>query len=380
MARDIQPLTLDDIPELSRFLTAGFHTPPEADYAAPEVLRWKYLEHHGPTSDRAHAANTGGQPNMGLEGDNGEIQDIGPMAPRSYIARDETGRIIGHLGLCRTTFEGRALAAHGGWASTIHIIDWLGSSDHRSVGISLMRKAHEGVATQFGLGVSQAALVVGERAGYELRGLVPVYIRVLRAGYWLRSGESRLVARGLRLARDAMSRWIQPPAPSRATIMLERVSAFGPEIIPIVTKAKAHAVLTRRDPARLNAILRFPRQAMTGWHLLDDAGHLRGLAVLNVIPQDQKRTRAGKIVDCLLDDIDVAPWQAAILALTRELAHQGADLVQAYASTPWAVKALSQSGYKSRFAVKLHIRDRQELIPRDVMFHLTPLEGDYAYT
>ena len=44
MAREILPLTSDDIPELSRFLTAGFHTPPEADYAAPEVLRWKYLE------------------------------------------------------------------------------------------------------------------------------------------------------------------------------------------------------------------------------------------------------------------------------------------------------------------------------------------------
>jgi hypothetical protein len=102
--------------------------------------------------------------------------------------------------------------------------------------------------------------------------------------------------------------------------------------------------------------------------------------VLNVIPQDQGRTRTGKIVDCLLDDIDIVPWQAAILALTRELAHQGADLAQAYASTPWTVKALSQSGYTSRFAVKFHIRDRQELIPRDVMFHLTPLEGDYAYT
>ena len=35
--------------------------------------------------------------------------------------------------------------------------------------MSLMRLAHQGAATQFGLGVSQAALVVGERAGYELR-------------------------------------------------------------------------------------------------------------------------------------------------------------------------------------------------------------------
>ena len=44
MAREIRPLTADDIPELSRFLTTGFHTSPEADYAAPDVLRWKYLE------------------------------------------------------------------------------------------------------------------------------------------------------------------------------------------------------------------------------------------------------------------------------------------------------------------------------------------------
>jgi hypothetical protein len=99
-----------------------------------------------------------------------------------------------------------------------------------------------------------------------------------------------------------------------------------------------------------------------------------------VIPTDPQRTRTGKIVDCLLDDIDVDHWHAAMLTLTNELARQGADLVQAYASTPWTVEALRRSGYKTRFAVKFHIRDRQALIPREVIFHLTPLEGDYAYT
>ena len=69
-----------------------------------------------------------------------------------------------------------------------------------------------------------------------------------------------------------------------------------------------------------------------------------------------------------------------MLALTRELARQGADLAQAYASTPWTAEALRRSGYASRFAVKFHIRDRLGLIPHDAMFHLTPLEGDYAYT
>jgi hypothetical protein len=360
MARDIRPLTSDDIPELSRFLTAGFHAPPEADYAAPEVLRWKYLEP--------------------LEPGNAESEDAGLAASCSYIARDETGAIIGHLGLCRTAFEGQAIATDGGRASTIHIIDWLGSPEHRAVGTSLMRKAHEGVATQFGLGVSEAALVVGERIGYELRSLVPVYARVLRAGYWMRSTESRLASRALRLARDIASQWIRPPVAARATMRLKRVAKFGPEIGPIVEQAKAFAILTRRDPARLNAILHFPRQAMTGWHLLDATGTLRGLAVLNVIPKDQGRTRTGKIVDCLLDDIAIDPWHAAMLALTDELARQGADLAQAYASTPWTAEALRLSGYKSKFAVKFHIRDRLALIPRAAIFHLTPLEGDYAYT
>lgn len=350
MARDIQPLTSHDIPELSQFLTAGFKSPSEADYAAPDVLYWKYLE------------------------------DIDLTGPRSYIARDETETIIGHLGLCRTTFEGQTITAAGGQVSTIHIIDWLGSPEHRAVGISLMRKAHEGVATQFGLGVSRAALVVGERAGYELRALVPAYVRILRPQYWIKAKELSLLSRGLQLARDITVSWFQSTPPPRAIIMLKRVSAFGSEICPIVDAAKVHAILTQRDSRRLNTFLHFPRQAMTGWHLLDDTGTLRGLALLNVIPKEQGRSHVGKIVDCLLDDIDINRWQAAILGLTHQLASQGADLVQAYASTPWTVRALQQSGYISRFSVKFHIRDRQALIPRNALFHLTPLEGDYAYT
>ena len=82
----------------------------------------------------------------------------------------------------------------------------------------------------------------------------------------------------------------------------------------------------------------------------------------------------------MLDDIEVDLWHGAVLALTRELARQGADLAEAYASTPWTAEALRRSGYTSRFGVKLNVRDRLKLIPRDATFHITPLEGDYAYT
>jgi hypothetical protein len=352
MNRDIRPLAPEDLAELGRFLADGFHAPPDSDFAAPEVLRWKYLD-----TDAAEL-------------------DV----PRSYVARDESGRIIGHLGLCRTAFEGRALAAAGGRVETIHIIDWLGSPEHKAVGMSLMRLAHQGAATQFGLGVSQAALVVGERAGYDLRSLVPAYTRVLRASYWLRAGGLRPWQRGPRLFRDAATGLIRPPASPRAVIVPRRISSFGSEIAPVVEAAEEYAILTTRDPARLNAFVRFPRQAVSAWHLLDGTGRLRGLAILNIIPKDGDRTRLGKVVDCLLDTVDIDLWHAAFAALTRELASQGADLAQAYGSTPWAAEALRRSGYRSRFAVKFHIRDRQGLIPKDPVFHLTPLEGDYGYT
>jgi hypothetical protein len=367
MSRAVRPLAPDDIPELGRFLAAGFHADPAADFAAADVLRWKYLR-----PENAAPA--------GCSASTDETDAAVPDAPRSYVACDEAGRIVGHLGLCRTAFEGKALASAGGRVSTIHIIDWLGSPEHKAVGMSLMRQAHQGVATQFGLGVSEAALVVGERAGYDLRSLVPVYTRVLRPGYWLRAGGLSPWRRGLGMARDAANRLIRPPRSPRSAIALRRVPAFGPEIVPIVESAKEHAILTSRDPARLNAFLDFPRQSMSGWHLIDEMGRLRGLAVLNLIPKDGGRTRTGKVVDCLLDDLDVNLWHAAFHSLTGELASQGADLAQAYASTPWAVEAMRRNGYASRYSVKFHIRDRQGLIPRDVPFHLTPLEGDYGYT
>ena len=56
----------------------------------------------------------------------GQSQDRGP---RSYLARDEAGQVIGHVGICATAFEGAAIS--GGPVSTLHMIDWLGSPGDR---------------------------------------------------------------------------------------------------------------------------------------------------------------------------------------------------------------------------------------------------------
>ncbi len=350
MTREIRPLVLDDLSDLGRFLIAGFHAAPDSDFAAPEVLRWRYLEPRGEDDE----------------------------APRSYLARDEGGQVIGHVGICRTTFEGDAIT--GRRIATLHMIDWLGSPEHRSVGASLMRKAHEGVPTQFGLGGTEAGRTVIKRGGYTTRNPIPVYQRVLRPAHWLRVPALSFAEKGVRLARDLVRRGLLPTRPAQVRVELRKVRSFGSELKPIIERAQTRAILTGRSSERLNHLLQFPRQAMSGWHLVAPPDRLCGFAVLNLVPQHGGRMRLGKIVDCLLADTDVRFWHGAILALTQELGRQGADVAQTFASTPWMAEALHGSGFASRFVLEFSLRDRQGLLPPGIPFHLMPIEADYAYS
>jgi hypothetical protein len=161
---------------------------------------------------------------------------------------------------------------------------------------------------------------------------------------------------------------------------LHPVSCFTDAIMPIVAEARQHAILTSRIPSRLNYILRFPRQAVTGWYLVMPPHQLCGFALLNLAAQYRGRVKVGKIVDCLLGSTDVDLWYAAIIALRGELGRQGADLIQAFAGTPWLTSALADAGFVRRYALEFNLRDRAGLIPQQVPFHLMSLEADYFYT
>jgi hypothetical protein len=110
-------------------------------------------------------------------------------------------------------------------------------------------------------------------------------------------------------------------------------------------------------------------------------GALRGFAVLSVLPRDGGAWREGRVTDCLLDDPDDADaWLAAVAALTGELARRGADVAAAFASTPWAERAIRSAGYAPAHPLEFRLRDKPGRLPRGVPYHLTPLEADYAYT
>jgi hypothetical protein len=349
MPHDIRPLTVADLPELSRFLTAGFHAPPDAPFAAVDVLQWKYFDPRG--------AEAG-------------------AAPRSYLARDPaTGEVVGHVGACPGRWHGPGLPAEG--VSTVHMIDWLSSQAGAGVGALLMRRVHQTCATQFGFGGSASGRGVIDRGGYGLVRMVPVYQRVLRPGHRLRVPGQGLAGRLLRAGKD-VARLIRPSRRPRGTVELRPVAAFGDEVEPALAELAGQAVFTTRAPELLNHVLRYPRGGLSGWHVLH-AGALRGFAVLAVVPQPGG-VRAGRVVESLLDRDDADLRHAAAVALTRELKRQGADLAQAFASTDRAAQAWRAAGYAPLHALEFRLRDRPGRLPPGAAFHLTPLEADYAYT
>lgn len=350
MSYQLRPMTPDDLPELSRFLTEGFHTPADSAFATPEVLRWKFFDRRG--------------------------NDAGD-APRSYVACDiETGRIVGHLGLCPGRFRGVRLPAEG--VSSQHVIDWLTSEQGRGAGATLLRRAHTTAVTQYSFGMSEKARAVGVGVGYELVAMVPVMQRVSRVGFRLRERVHNPLGRLLRAARDLARNVARPARTPKWAVELTQVGAFGAEIEPILKAYESRAVFFSREAGMLNHVLRYPRGGVTGWHLTR-RGVLLGFAVLSLVAKPGP-VLEGRIAGCMLATDDPDAWHAALHALTRTLERQGADKVVAVASTQWTARGLRAAGYTPAYWQDFRLRDRSGAVDHTAVFHLTFLEADAAYT
>ena len=343
MAPAIRALEDGDLDELGRFLIEGFGAESDAEFAAIDVLRWKYLERIG--------------------------QGRGP---RSFVAGFE-GRIVGHVGLVKSGFVDTSRPA---WCvPALHMIDWLGSKEQRSVGVSLMRRAHAEAEAQYVLGGSDAARIVTRRAGYASRRPVPVFRKTLRLRSRLRESGSP-VKRGGRLLRDVVRAVTSSVRGENCQVALRPVEEFGAEVNEVVGRWPERMVLSSRSPELLNHLMKYPRGGPSGW-LLEERGAVRGFALLNVLNRD--RIRVGRIVELFLDTPDAGLWTSATAALVQELKGRGADVAEAMGSTPWAAEALLRLGFRRGFDLEYLLRDLKGQIPVDAPFHITFCEADYAY-
>lgn len=339
----IAPTTEGDLSALGQFLTLGFHAAADAPFAAADVLRWKALD---------PAARDG--------------------VPRSFVARDAQGAIVGHVGLTLTAWRVGGAATE---VPTLHLIDWLGSPAHLGLGTRLMRRAHALAPTQYVLGASGDARRVIARAGYATMPPVPVYRRVLRPRWRGPGPGGRALARaGRDLLRLALAR---PARPAQA-LTLQPVTRFGVEVEAITAGAPADLLFTGRHAGTLNWLLDYPRGGPLGY-LVRQGDTAIGFAVVNLLPAPDGG-RVGKVADLFLASAEPTLWHAGFDALATELRQRGADTVVACGSTPWAQAGLSRAGFRPAYALDLFVRDRDGRLPcaPGTVWHLGFLEADYA--
>lgn len=335
------PLRPEHIPELRQFLLQGFGDPPDSVWFSEAMLRWKYFDDYG----------------MGA-------------GPLSYISQ-QGGQINGHIGLCR-----RLLCASGSTREqvpTVHCIDWLGSREHRLIGVRLLRKVFAEVETQYAIGGSALGKKALKAAGFEQLPPITVYQRILRSVYRLRDPHASSFAKCARVVRDTISaRWHRAHRCGQELIV-QRTPAFDAEITGVLDNVPRPLLFTSRDPGLLNYYLRCPGIPFCGWGISDDQ-RLRGFALSNVLREGS--IFQGRIVDCFLDSREVEHWQAAFAALTKELRQQSADYVTVYASTPWVRQALELNGFSRVRETEVWLRDPRRRVMRGVPFLLSMLDGD----
>ncbi len=346
---EIEPTHNDDaaLAELGRFLTAGFGAPVDSPFASIDVLRWKHFDPI-PASD----------------------------APRSYVAR-KNGVVVGHLGLARGAFFGPELPPEG--VETLHMIDWLGSKNAPGVGASLLLRTHRGIPTQYGLGGSRDGRGVGGAFGYTLVGEVPVYQRILRPTRWLRNRDSGLTwpGRAARTARDIATLLTHRPQKPSRRLDLVRVETFDDRDADAFKSLTTASIVNDRRAEALNHFLRHPRGWIHGYRLGTPDGSIRGSALISLVER-RDGARVGKLLDWAFEVGDIALEHAAVDALTHRLADLRADVVTAFASTSRQAQVLCLAGFTTLHPLEFRLRDKGGLLPRDLPFHLTALDADYA--
>jgi len=341
----ITPLSRDDIPELREFLISGFGVSATSSVFSPEVLAWKYFD--GPGSAAGDSV-------------------------RSLIARS-AGKIVGHIGICP-----RQLVVTGDGAppvSTMHAIDWLGSTAHSGTGAFLMLQAFAKSTTQYAIGGSAQAQAVFPRLGFEQKSKLLVYRKVLAPFHRLRTTGQGLFRKGAGTIVDVASvcRARTPPMPH--IVELRSVSTFAEEIDGLLPHSSMRIVTCQRDHSLLNYFLRCPLSGFSGWtiHL---SQRMVGYAVLKITANG--RAQLGRIVDCWLDTEDSSYWQAAVAALVDRLRVLSADSVTCYAANPNLHAALIRNGFAKSGESNVYLRDKRRSLPPDLPFGFSMLEADHA--
>lgn len=229
--------------------------------------------------------------------------------------------------------------------------------------------------TQFAVGGSAQSQALFPRLGFEPKAKVARFRRVLSPFQRLRTTDQGLFRKWAGTAKDMASVWRASTRPVRQTVELRPVPEFTEDIDGLRRQSSQSIVTCQHDHLLLNYLLRYPLSGFTGW-TIHTSERMIGFALLKVTPHG--RIQLGKIVDCWLDTEEPSCWQAAVAALVDRLRRLSADDVTCYAAHPNLHAALLRNGFSKSGESNVCVRDKQQLLPRDLPFGLSGFEADGA--
>jgi hypothetical protein len=169
--------------------------------------------------------------------------------------------------------------------------------------------------------------------------------------------------------------WRARTPPVAQTVELRSVPTFTEEIDGLLRQSSLRIVTCQRDHLLLNYFLRYPQSEFSGW-MIHTSQRMIGFAVLKITSHG--RIQRGIIVDCWLDTEDPSCWQATVAALIDRLRVLSADDVTCCATTSNLQAALLRNGFAKSGERNLYVRDKQQLLPRDLPFGLSRFDADGA--
>lgn len=333
LAFEATPTT--DLDDLATFLTNGFNSPPDAVFARPEVLRWKYFE-PGPHWDLS----------------------------RSYVLR-QNQKIKAHCGVwpMHLNFNGERI-------SCICFMDWLSEKDLPGAGVLLKKKLMRFADTSVVVGGSADTRAVVPRIGFQQVGEVTTFARVVRPWKQFRTRPQEAIGRGAaRLLRNVS--WSRVPGGSvDLEWSINRVKSFSE--LPEKIDGSDHPT-PLRDSSYLNYWLDTPAVDIAGFVILRQ-NKFYGYFLLTKVGGQ------ARIADIRLLSDNAADWANAYrLAATAAAEDSEICEIVTMASTPLSRQALLGSGFRDRGSVPLFLSDQKKRLAGAPPILLNMIDGDGAY-
>ncbi|CAN5782966.1 hypothetical protein BH18ACI4_BH18ACI4_17730 [soil metagenome] len=335
MTLAFEATTASDIDDVAAFLITGFNSPPDAVFARPEVLHWKYFE-PGPEWDSS----------------------------RSYVLRQEN-KIKAHCGVwpMNLSFQGERI-------DCICFLDWLSEKDLPGAGVMLKKKLMRLADTSVVVGGSADTRAVVPLIGFQHVGDVTTFARVVRPWKQFRSRPREAMGRGAaRLLRN--TGWSRIAGVSiDPQWSIKRVTRFD-ELPNNIIEGDYPAPI--RDAKYLNYWLGTPAVEMAGFVILV-RNEYHGYFLLSKVGGQ------ARIADIRLRSNSVADWTAAY-QLAALAAAEEPDICETVtiASTPLVREALASSGFRDRGSVPLFLADRKKRLESAPPIFLNMIDGDGAY-